>query len=366
MNGTRAWVSWSNKVKRNKDNELIEILCVGYDITARIQAEEEKRSLENQLIRSQKMEAIGALAGGVAHDLNNILSGITSYPELLLMELPPESPMRKAVLTIKKSGENAAAIVQDLLTMARRGVNVSNVVDLNAVISDYFESPEFKKLSEYHPNIEFIKLLDNNLKCILGSNVHLGKSLMNLISNAAEAMPHGGKVNVITNNIYLEKPLKGYDTIDKGDYVVLSVLDTGTGISEKDLKMIFEPFFSKKIMGRSGTGLGMTVVWSTIKDHNGYINVESVEGVGTRFDLYFPVTKDTASEKEERESIQEYEGTEHILVIDDVEEQREIARNILRKLGYRVDVAQSGEEALKFITVNNADLVILDMIMAPG
>jgi PAS domain S-box-containing protein len=364
--GTQAWVSWSNKAKRDKDDELIEILCVGYDITARKQAEDEKKALENQLIRSQKMEAIGALAGGVAHDLNNILSGITSYPELLLLELPDGSPMRKTVMTIKKSGEKAAAIVQDLLTMARRGVNISHVVDLNMVIKDYFESPEFKMLMEYHPDVEFIKQTNGNLKSILGSNVHLGKTLMNLISNAAEAMPNGGVMKVCTENRYLEKPLKGYDTVEEGEYVVLSVSDTGTGISKDDLKKIFEPFFSKKIMGRSGTGLGMTVVWSTVKDHGGYIDVESVEGKGTRFDLYFPVTKQITAEQGPTGSIKDYSGTENILVVDDAEEQREIAKNILKKLGYKVEVSRNGFDAIEYLRNNTVDLVLLDMIMDRG
>lgn len=362
--GTRAWVSWSNKAKRNKEGEVTEILCVGYDITARVLAEEEKKSLESQLVRSQKMEAIGALAGGVAHDLNNILSGITSYPELLLLELPTDSPLRKAVTTIKKSGEKAAAIVQDLLTMARRGVNVSNVVDLNSIVREYFESPEFRKIQEYHPHVVFKRQYDEKLKCILGSNVHLGKTLMNLVSNAAEAISNGGLVKVSTGNRYLEKPLKGYDRVDVGEYAVLSVSDTGTGISHKDLKKIFEPFFSKKVMGRSGTGLGMTVVWSTVKDHNGYIDVESVEGKGTRFDLYFPVTGSLAKEKE-KESIEKYLGTEKILVVDDSEDQREIAKSFLQKLGYRVEARESGEEALAYLGQNQADLVLLDMIMNP-
>jgi len=364
-NGNHAWISWSNKAKRNKDGELTEILCVGYDITARVLAEEEKKSLETQLVRSQKMEAIGALAGGVAHDLNNILSGITSYPELLLLELPADSPLRKAVLTIKKTGEKAAAIVQDLLTMARRGVSVSSVVDLNSVIREYFESPEFRKIQEYHPHVLFENHYDEQLKCILGSNVHLGKTLMNLVSNAAEAIANSGLVRVSTENRYLGKPLKGYDRVDVGEYAVLSVSDTGTGISQEDLKKIFEPFFSKKVMGRSGTGLGMTVVWSTVKDHNGYIDVESIEGKGTRFDLYFPVTEYTIKEKDEKATIEKYSGNEKILVVDDSEDQREIAKNFLQKLGYRVEARKSGEEALAYLRQNEADLVLLDMIMNP-
>ncbi len=362
----RVWINWSSKAIYDKEGNVSEILCVGYDTTARKKAEREKRQLEEQLIRAQKMEAIGSLAGGVAHDLNNILSGITSYPELLLMEIPEESPMRKAVQTIKKSGDKAAAMVQDLLTLARRGVNVSNVVDLNAILRDYFESPEFSKLQEYHPHVNFDVRLDDELKYILGSEVHLGKTLMNLVSNAAEAMHKGGTVSVSTGNRHLDKPLKGYDTVSQGEYAVLSVADNGIGISEDDLRKIFEPFFSKKVMGRSGTGLGMTVVWSTVKDHNGYIDVESKEGEGTRFDLYFPVTRHIIKEKADNGSIQDYSGTEHILVVDDSEEQREITRSLLKKLGYNVDTVMSGEDAVELIKLNAVDLVILDMIMDTG
>jgi len=364
--GARVWVSWSNKAIRDKDGTIIEILCVGSDITSRKKAEEEKRLLEEQLVRAQKMEAIGALAGGVAHDLNNILSGLTSYPELLLMEIKEDSPMRKAVLTIKKSGEKAAAIVHDLLTLARRGVNITNVVDINGVISDYLDSPEFRRLKDYHPHIEVFTQLADDIKPILGSEVHLSKTVMNLVSNAAEAMPKGGKVTIRTEHQYLYRPLKGYDTVARGEYVVLSVEDNGIGISPDDLKRIFEPFFSKKIMGRSGTGLGMTVVWSTVKDHHGYIHVESEEGKGSRFLLYFPVT-DRASKKDAApDHMQTYSGKESVLVVDDSEDQRELTKSILDKLGYCVEVAKSGEDALAKIQSHPFDLLLLDMIMDPG
>jgi PAS domain S-box-containing protein len=365
-NGEKVWVSWSNKAIYDKEGKLSEILCVGNDLTDRKRAEYDKKRLEMQLQRSQKMEAIGTLAGGVAHDLNNILSGIVSYPEILLMEVPDGSPMKKSLEVIKRSGEKAAAIVQDLLTLARRGVNVSNVLNLNSIVEEYFKSPEYAKLVQYHQEVQFDFELDNDLLNILGSGVHLSKTLMNLISNAAEAMPNGGTISVSTKNKYVDNPIQGFDTIGGGEYVVLSIQDSGIGISPEDVKRIFEPFYSKKVMGRSGTGLGMAVIWSTVKDHRGYIDVHTELGEGTRFDLYFPITRMEIKAHDTRQSIQSYKGTEKILVVDDVLDQRDIARQFLQKLGYRVDVVCSGEEAVEYMKKQKADLLILDMIMDPG
>ncbi len=327
----------------------------------------QQKKLEAQLQRAQKMEAIGTLAGGVAHDLNNILSGLVSYPELLLMDLPEDSPLRKPMLTIQKSGEKAAAIVQDLLTLARRGVAVTEVVNLNNIISEYLKSPEYEKLKFYHPNIKVETDLETELLNILGSPVHLSKTIMNLISNAAEAMTHGGSIFISAKNQYIDKTIRDYDDVAEGDYVIFSISDTGIGISPDDMERIFEPFYTKKVMGRSGTGLGMAVVWGTIKDHKGYIDVQSTEGKGTTFTLYFPVTRKEAAGDKPIMSIEEYMGKgESILIVDDMEEQREIASGILSKLGYSVTSVSSGEEAVAYLKENSADLIVLDMIMAPG
>ena len=326
-----------------------------------------QKKLEVQLQRAQKMEAIGTLAGGVAHDLNNILSGLVSYPELLLMDLPEDSPLKKPILTIKKSGEKAAAIVQDLLTLARRGVAVTEVVNLNNIISEYLKSPEYEKLKFYHPNIKVETDLETELLNISGSPVHLSKTIMNLVSNAAEAMTHGGSIFISAKNQYIDKSIGGYDAVAEGDYVVCSISDTGVGICPDDMERIFEPFYTKKVMGRSGTGLGMAVVWGTIKDHKGHIDVKSTEGEGTIFTLYFPVTRKEAARDKPMMSIQRYMGKgESILIVDDMEEQREIASGILSKLGYSVTSVSSGEEAVAYLKEHTADLIVLDMIMAPG
>ena len=343
------------------------ILGTVKDITKQRSADAEKRKLESQLQRSQKMEAIGTLAGGVAHDLNNILSGIVSYPELLLLDLPDGSPLKNPILTIKRSGEKAAAIVQDLLTLARRGVAVTDVLDLNRVITDYLETPEFKNLTSYHHRVTVETFLDPELLFIMGSSVHLSKTVMNLLSNAAEAMPDGGSILLKTGNRYVDRPVRGYDEVKEGDYVTLTVEDNGIGISAEDMDRIFEPFYTKKIMGRSGTGLGMAVVWGTVKDHDGYIDARSVKGEGTTFVLYFPVSREGMKKAHPEASITDYMGRgESILVVDDVREQREIATGILKRLGYSVRTLSSGEEAVRFVKDNAVDLIVLDMIMDPG
>ncbi|MGD9161241.1 MAG: PAS domain-containing protein, partial [Desulfobacteraceae bacterium] len=250
---------------KDDDNKTVGFIGFALDITELESAEKQKKKLEKQLQRGQKMETLGTLAGGVAHDLNNVLSGIVSYPDLLLMNIPDDSPLKKPILAIKKSGEKAAAIVQDLLTLARRGVVSMEVLNLNNVILEYLESLEHAKLRSFHAGVDIEVNLGSDLLNITGSPVHLSKVVMNLISNAAEAMPDGGIASITTENRYVDTPIAGYDRVEEGDYVVLTIKDTGTGISPEDIDQIFEPFYTKKIMGRSGTGLGMSVIWGTVK-----------------------------------------------------------------------------------------------------
>jgi two-component system cell cycle sensor histidine kinase/response regulator CckA len=357
----------TDSLLKNKQGEPLGIVSVVRDITGQKREKEEKKTLEAQLQRAEKMEAIGTLAGGVAHDLNNVLSGIVSYPDLLLMDLPEDSPLRKPILTMQSAGEKAVAIVQDLLTMARRGVVIADVVNLNDIISKYLKSLEYENLISFHPGVEVKTKLEADLPNLSGSSVHLSKIVMNLVSNAAEAMPHGGKIFISTENRYVDRPLSGYDSVEDGDYVVLTVSDPGEGISPKDMKRIFEPFYTKKVMGRSGTGLGMAVVWGTVKDHNGYIDVHSTERKGTTFTLYFPATREEIAKEKARLSIEDYMGKEEsILVVDDVKDQRELALTLLTKLGYAADTVSSGVGAVEYLKEHRVDLIVLDMIMDPG
>lgn len=337
------------------------------DVTARCQALKENQALQEQLIRSQKMEALGLMAGGVAHDLNNVLSGTVSYPDLMLLELEQGSPFYNRLIKIRDSGRKAAEIVQDLLTLARRGIVNPKVVNLNRIIEDYLASPECEALELHHPLVSITTNLDSRLANIKGSNVHLRKAIMNLVSNAAEAEPQGGQVSIETASVTLNEPPEGYASITPGTFAMVRVSDNGIGIPAADLNRIFEPFYTKKVMGRSGTGLGMAVVWGTIEDHSGYLTVYSREGQGTSFTLYFPTTNENLSLSEDAQPVQTYIGrNETVLVVDDVPEQRELASAILSRLNYRACTATSGEDAIAWLKNNKSDLVMLDMLMEPG
>ena len=365
--GTPIWCAATVRVVQDDSGKIVCFDGQIEDITKCKEAKRERSKLEARLLRAQKMEAIGTLAGGVAHDLNNVLSGIVGYPDLLLFQLPEDSPLKNGIITIRESGKKAAAIVEDLLALAGRGIAKYEVSNLNHVISSYLNSPEYQKLLSFHPGIQVKTCFKGDLLNILGSPVHLSKTIMNLVSNAAEAMPDGGTISISTENRLLEKTAKGYGAVQKGDYVVVTVSDAGIGTSSKDLERIFEPFYTKKVMGRSGTGLGMAVVWGTIKDHNGYIDVQSTEEEGTTFKLYFPVTNQKPDENRDRLQIEDHMGKgESILVVDDVEQQRQIASGMLETLGYSVTSLSSGEKAVEYMKNHSADLLILDMIMDPG
>lgn len=332
----------------------------------------ERQQIQEQLAHAEKMKAIGALAGGVAHDLNNILSGVVSYPDLLLLTLPEDSKMRAPIEKIQASGMKAAAIVNDLLTLARRGVKVEERVDLVEVVNSYLNSPELKGLLKDHSEVK-IEFSKTEESCIMqGSPVHLSKTVMNLVTNGVEAMEGGGVLSIGLERTFLDTRPPEFEQWREGAYICLSIGDTGAGIPEEVQKRIFEPFYSRKVMGKSGTGLGMAVVWGTVEDHRGHIELISKENEGTTFKLYFP-----AEECQRQEYTGEGSAKDHVeepfqgagltvLVVDDVEEQRRIASEVLGRLGCTVACVDSGEAAVAYLRENSVDLVVLDMLMAPG
>ncbi len=348
----------------------IGIMGVARDISSRIKTDHEKEVLQEKLAHSKKLEALGSLAGGVAHDLNNILSGIVSYPDLMLIDLPQDSPMRKPLETIKQSGHEASEIVQDLLALARRNAKTDTVVCLNDVVNECLSSEEYALLMRRYANVITKTLPADDLLNIKGSPFHLEKVLMNLLTHAAESQSEGGVVAITTRNFHVDQPPIGLPHMESGDYIRMRVSDQGKGLSQRDLEHIFEPFYTRNFMGRSGTGLGMAVVWGVVQDHGGFITAHSQEGVGTHFDVYFPITRESVGAEPDEPAVDTLLGAwQTILVVDDVPEQREIAVGMLKRLRYYPLTAASGEEAVAHFKKrdgNPIDAVILDMVMPPG
>ncbi len=357
------------KVMELRNGKILQYQCVvlpdGWRMLTYFDITELKETQE-KLGQSQKMEAIGMMAGGVAHDLNNILTGIVGYPDLLLMNLPQDSKMRKPLELIKESGQRASEVVADLLTVARGVAASREISSLNTLVIEYLKSAEGEQMLSLHPEVQIETDLAHDLFNISCSAVHIKKCFMNLLINGAEAINGPGIIRIETRNQYIDKPVAENQYIASGEYAVVRVIDSGQGIAEKDIQHIFEPFYTKKIMGRSGTGLGLAIVWNTVQEHEGAITVSSTKK-GTQFDLYFPITRKKLSVKEGGVELVQLQGHgERILIVDDERQQRDIGSQMLSTLGYKVETASSGEEALAFIRNQAVDLLILDMIMDPG
>jgi signal transduction histidine kinase/ActR/RegA family two-component response regulator len=335
-------------------------------VESRVQAEAQNRLLQEDLLRMRKMEALGLLAGGVAHDLNNILAGLVLYPDLLLAELPEDSPLRPQLQHIKEGGQRAAAVVADLLAASRGGRREAQVLSLNAEVDRFLRSPEHRRQRDLHPRLVVRATTDPSVLNVLCSQAQLGKALMNLVANAMDAITGEGEVVISTANRQMEEPWIGFETIPPGTYAVLSVQDSGAGIPLEDQGRIFEPFFTKKILGRAGTGLGLTVVWHTVKDSGGFLHLESSSS-GTTFELFFPATVELVPDPTAASGLTELKGKgQRILVVDDDPVQRDMLGVLLDRLGYQVTTAASGEEAIRLAAEEAFDLIILDMILEPG
>lgn len=336
------------------------------DITATKMALEKQMTLQQKLAEAKRMESLGLMAGSVAHDLNNIMAGILTYPELLLMDLPEDFKYHNEIVMIRDAGQRAAAVVNDLLTLARGVSSKKDVYNLNDLVAAYLDSVECRELYARYPGLVIATDTKSELANIKCSSVHVNKALVNLVNNGAEAATENGTISIATRNRVLKTAYTGYERIEPDEYVVLEVRDNGHGIGDQDIPHIFDPFYSKKVLGRSGTGLGLAVVWNTVHDHDGFIDVQTSSG-GTTFSLYFPITRRQPDSTLRNQTLDTSQGQgEKILVVDDQKNQLEIARRLLGRLGYTVHTANSGEEAVEFIKKQPVDLVLLDMIMEPG
>jgi len=331
------------------------------EIIVHKKVEEEKLNLREKLNQAERMESLGILAGGAAHDLNNTFVPILSIPDIILSKRSDDSELKDLLNLIKNATKRAAGTISDLLTLARRGKYEMKPLNLNNLLNELFNSPAFKEVQDRNPKVTLEKNLSKDIANIKGSEAHLTQVVMNLVKNAYEAMEHGGKLRIKTSNTFLATTLRAYTDISAGDYTLLEIADNGTGIKNKDLRKIFEPFYTQKELGDSGSGLGLAVVWGVVKDHEAYIDVGSDYGSGATFSIYLPSTDEI--EEEDSEEKTDIDGTEKILIVDDVKEQLETLDVILSSLGYHVDVVQNGHLAVKFLENNDVDLVVLDMLL---
>jgi len=331
------------------------------DITDLKLMEEERQNLQKNLGRAEKMESLGLLASGVAHDLNNILMPLVAYPDIIIPKLPPGSSTIKQIQRMGSSAQEAAGIVADLLTMARRGRYLMEPTNINDIITQYLDTPNYLGLIKEQPNITINLNLDEQIEEIKGSCTHLGKVIMNLIINAFDAIDGDGEITISSYQKKVSRLLGDHDKIQAGDYVILSVKDSGSGIPEETIGKIFDPYYSSKKIGRSGSGLGLSVVYGIIKDHGAYYDILTKINAGTEFVFYFPATGVAASSK--RAVDREIYGNEKILLIEDSIEHRDMTVQLLEGLGYKIDAVDSGQTALEYLDINAVDIVIMDMYL---
>jgi PAS domain S-box-containing protein len=334
------------------------------NITEKKQAEEALHRSEEQLRQAVKMEAVGRLAGGVAHDFNNILTAITGYSELLLMNLPPGDPQRQEVEDIRQAAERAASLTRQLLAFSRKQVLQPRRLDLNRVVGD-MDKMLRRIIGE---DIDLVTVLGENLGTVQADPGQIEQVVMNLAVNARDAMPHGGKLTLETANVdldpaYAEEHLE----VQAGPYVMLAVSDTGIGLDPESKAHLFEPFFTTKEMGK-GTGLGLSTVYGIIKQSGGLIWVYSEPGKGTTFKIYLPRLEGAAAVTEGVPAPASSDrGTETILLVEDEDLVRQVARRILERYGYTVLAAASGQQALDLSRQHAGPihLMLTDVVM-PG
>lgn len=320
----------------------------------------ERERLEKQFFQAQKMEAVGTLAGGIAHDFNNILMGIQGYASLILYNLPPENPNYEKLINIQAMVRSGSDLTKQLLGFARRGKYEASPTDLNEVIEK--TSTMFGRANK---EIQIHKKFQKDLFPAEVDQGQIEQVLLNLYVNAWQAMPAGGDLFIETKNVVLDKTLVKPYSFEPGNYIRISISDTGIGMDSRTKERIFEPFFTTKEMGR-GTGLGLASVYGIIKNHQGIIEVDSEKGQGATFTIYLPATGRKVA-KETSPISEIMTGTETILLVDDENTIINVCRDLFESLGYRVLSATSGKEALDIYTRNQSSisLVLLDMIM-PG
>ncbi len=318
-----------------------------------------RKEMEGQLLRAQRLETAGRVAGQVAHDFNNLLGPVTAYPTLMKLELPAGHPALEYCDMMQEAAERMAQINENLMALGRRGVLDEQPVDLNHLAGEVV-----RQLARLPKRLVVDLNLAPDLPTVGGSPAQLSRVITNLVTNAREAMEDMGVLSIATRNVYLDNPVIGYSQVEVGEYVRLDVSDTGCGIPHEIRDKIFDAFFTtKRNHGQRGGGLGLSIVQSVVQDHRGGIDLSSELGVGTTFSIFLPVGRQPCSVLPCDEI---RGGDELVMVVDDDQFQQEVSRDLLTRLGYRVEAAMSGEEAVERLRDHPVDLLILDMIIPSG
>ena len=360
--GLKRWMSETKAPIRNPGGEVIGLVGIVRDVTERIQTQETMRRLEQQLLQSQKMEAIGQLAGGIAHDFNNILSVITGCGELVLQDTPAHDTKREDLVELLAAAQRAAALTRQLLAFSRRQVVKPELLEFNSVVANV-EKMLRRVIGE---NIDLRTVLAPNVGAVLADPNQIELVLLNLTVNARDAMPEGGKLSIETSEVELDRRMaEERHGMSPGTFVLLSVSDNGVGMDAATQKRIFEPFFTTKAVGK-GTGLGLATVYGIVQQCGGHIAVESEVGRGTRFLVYFPCAGEAASEVHVKRPLANSEPrTATVLLVEDEDAVRHVTARILREQGYTVLEARRAGEA-RTLAAKHAgaiDLLLIDVVM---
>jgi two-component system, cell cycle sensor histidine kinase and response regulator CckA len=352
IKGNKISILASGTPRMDDKSNLIGVIVAVIDIT-------EFKRLQEFASHAQRLEAAGRIAGQVAHDFNNLLAPMVAYPDLIKTAIPDDAFVLSMVNDIEIAAKAMADINQQLLTLSRRGHYNLEIINLNDIIN-----LAINQVGYDFDRIEIDTKLEKDLLNIKGGHAQILRIISNLISNALDAMHDRGRLMIKSENYYLDKRSGINGMIPKGEYCKVSVSDTGCGIAEETLPKIFDAFFTTKVADKKrGSGLGLSVVHAVMEDHHGYIDLESKVGKGTTFYLYFPLTRETVGAAEANEL---KGGSESILIIDDDSMQRNVNSNLLKRLGYQVEAAESGEDAIRLLAKKTFDLLIIDMIMPGG
>lgn len=357
----QMWLTVSITPMHDECERLIGAVIILKDISELKKTEIEKTKMQMQLLQSHKMESIGRLAGGLAHDFNNILTVILGYAEMAKMELPEEYPVTEMITQIEEAAKTAVELNSQLLAFSRKQMLSFSVINLNTIITDMY-----KILSRLiGDDIAIVLNLSEGVKNTEADKNQIKQVLMNLVINAKDAMPHGGTITISTENAQVDESIRD-DVNTALEYVLLSVKDTGVGIPQDIINDIFEPFFTTKETGK-GTGLGLATVYGIVKQHSGFIKVFSTVNEGTEFKIYLPATNKPLIEDNEQDKEDIAGGEETLLIVDDNSAIAMFLYNIFGRLGYKVHLASSGATALEMITTKglNPDALITDVKM-PG